>query len=275
MTIGMLIYLAFPETMNFQSNGRPDDASEPSWQATEDELPAFLKRKTLANRMWHGIASFKDQFAFLLDDWRLSALILPFILHMLVGTISGLLLQYLSKRYGLTFADATLLMTIKNGTLVLLLFAILPYVSTVCMQKYHLSGPRKDLYLVQGSLVLIAVGWTLVGLSPNIAAVTVSLAIASLGQGMPLLLRSFVTALVPSHHIARVYSLITIIDTVGIMVGSPMLAGLFKRGLSLGGSWIGLPFYFTALTALACLLLLLRIRLRKAEEGYSSGEEEP
>jgi hypothetical protein len=60
-----------------------------------------------------------------------------------------------------------------------------------------------------------------------------------------------------------------------MMVGSPLLAGLFKRGLALGGVWIGLPFYFTALVGVMFLLLLLVIRLRKCEEGYLSVGEEP
>ena len=114
----------------------------------------------------------------------------------------------------------------------------------------------------------------LVGLSPNIPTVAISLSIASLGMGFALLLRSFLTSLVEAHHIARVYSIISIVDTLGFMFGSPLLAGLFKRGLALGGGWVGLPFYFTGLAGFVFMLLLSCIQLRKGEDEHASAQED-
>lgn len=273
LIISTLAYLVCPETLDFQKDSTSTGEVRLSSLATEAATPSSTRNQTLTGRARHGLLKLKQASAFLLDDWRVPALILPFILQMLVGTIGQLLLQYLSKRYGLTFSNATLLMTIRSGVIVLLLFVILPYLSTLIMQKFQLSGPRKDLYLVRVSLGFIVVGWMLVGLSPNIPVVAISLAISALGQGFALLLRSFLTSLVPAHHIARVYSIVSIVDTAGMMVGSPLLAGLFKRGLALGGAWIGLPFYFTALVGSMFLLLLLVIRLRKCEEGHVSVDE--
>jgi MFS family permease len=273
--ISTLVYLMCPETIDFQKDSSSISEVHLTSLATDEATQTSTRNQTITGRTRHSLIKLKQASAFLLDDWRVPALILPFILHMLVGTIGALLLQYLSKRYGLTFSDATLLMTIRSGVIVLLLFVILPYLSTMIMQKFQLSGPRKDLYLVRVSLVFIVVGWMLVGFSPNIPVVAISLAISALGQGFPLLLRSFLTSLVPAHHIARVYSIVSIVDTAGMMVGSPLLAGLFKRGLALGGVWIGLPFYFTALVGVMFLLLLLVIRLQKCEEGYVSVGEEP
>ena len=274
MVLATLLYLACPETMDFQKDSSTANEIHLTSLATEDATQSSTRDQTFTGRARHSLIQLKEASSFLLDDWRVPALILPFILHMLVGTIGQLLLQYLSKRYGLTFSDATLLMTIRSGVIVLLLFVILPYLSTLIMQRYQLSGPRKDLYLVRASLGFIVVGWMLVGFSPNIPIVAVCLAISALGQGFMLLLRSFLTSLVPAHHIARVYSIVSIVDTGGLMVGSPLLAGLFKRGLALGGAWIGLPFYFTALVGLVFLLLMLVIRLRKCEEGQALNDED-
>ena len=188
---------------------------------------------------------------------------------MLLGANVHLVLQYLSKRYGLTLSKATLVMTIRNGVLVLLLFVVLPYVSTSIMRVFRLSAQRKDLYLARGSQVLMALGWTLVGLSPEIPFVAISLAIASLGQGAPLLLRSFLTSLVEAHHIARVFSIISIVDTLGMMFGSPLLAGLFKSGLALGGGWIGLVFFFLGFVLAFFALLMFVVGLRKGEDEYT------
>ena len=214
-------------------------------------------------------AKLKKMTSFLTDDWRIPVLITPFLVHMLLSISSQLLLQYLCKRYALTLSEATLVATIRNGVTVLLLFIILPYVSTFVLKHYHLSGQRKDLYLARGSQVLVTVGWTLVGLSPNIPAVIVSLSIASLGQGAALLLRSFLTSLLPTNHIAQVYTAISIIDTLGVMGGAPLLAELFKRGLALGGAWKGLPYYFFGLTAALFTVLMFIVGLRKGEEHYT------
>ena len=274
MGLSLVLYAFCPETLNFQKPLYSHHESVPSPSPSNTPFNAPLRPQTLAERAQHALAQFKQASSFVFDDWRVPATIAPFLLHMLVGTIGGLLLQYMSKRYGLTFADVTLLMTIRTGVIVLLLFIVLPYISTLIMRRYDLSGARKDLYLVRASLIFVVIGWILVGLSPNILTVSISIATASIGQGFPLLLRSFLTTLVPAHHIARVYSIVSIVDTLGIMIGSPLLAGMFKRGLALGGSWIGLPFYFTGLVGLMFLLLLCSVGLRKGEDGYASMAED-
>ena len=225
-----------PETLRFRQQPS-NSASDPVSPATEaastfagpalNHEPIYLR----LSRGWRERA--KNSVAFLIDDWRIPVLLMPFLVHMLLGMSGPLILQYLSKRYGLTFSTATLVLTIRNSVTALLLFVILPYVSTCIMHSFGLSPQRKDLYLTQISQAFVAVGWILVGLSPNIPLVAISLAINALGQGAPLLLRSFIASLVPTRHVARVFSVASVVDTLGIMVGSPLLADLFRRGLAL------------------------------------------
>lgn len=207
----------------------------------------------------------QNHLAFLTHDWRVPALIITFVGHMLIAASTQLLLQYVSKRYELTFSDATFLLTVLNAVRMLLLFIILPYISSLAIRMYSLSGQQKDLYLSRLSQAFIFIGYVLIGLSPNIPTVAVSMAIASLGQGAFLLLRSFLTSLVPAHHIAQVYGMISVVDTLGAMLGSPLLAVLFKRGMMMGGGWIGLPFYFLGFVSAAFLALMLAIGLRKSD----------
>ena len=167
-----------------------------------------------------------------------------------------------------------MIFTIRNAVVTGLLFFILPWTSTTIMRRYHLSAQRKDLYLMRVSMVFLAVGWTLVGLSPNIPFAAISLAIASMGQGAMLLLRSFLTGLVEKHHVARLYSVISVVDTAGSMVGSPLLAGLFQRGLHMGGLWIGLPFYFLGVMSALFTILQFVIGLKKGEEEECVLEDE-
>ncbi|KAI7319924.1 MFS general substrate transporter [Hortaea werneckii] len=280
MLICFLTFGIVPETLNYCQPAEHPSTSQPTSSSTEttrhskppssDTQPAHHSApSTATKRLLH---SLHTATAFLTHDSRIPLLILPFIGHSLIAQISQLLLQYTSKRYQLTFSQATLLTTILNAVKVLLLFALLPYASTLAMRHFRLSAQRKDLYLARASQGFVLVGWTLVGLSPNLTCVVISLVVAALGQSTYLLIRSFLTSLVPADQIARVYSIVSLVDTVGAMLGSPLLAGLFGRGLALGGGWVGLPFYFLGVISAGFAVLLFVVRLRKGEE--SDGDRE-
>ncbi|KAK3683070.1 hypothetical protein LTR37_020581, partial [Vermiconidia calcicola] len=274
MICATILCLFTPETLNFRGQSRSHEES-PATEAASAPPDFAPGRKPISPNvglLW--IKKVRSSTALLFDDWRVPVLIIPFLSHMLLGISGNLILQYLSKRYGLTFSEATLLATIRSAVVVVLLFLILPWISTRVMHVFHLSAQRKDLYLARSSQIFLAVGWILVGLSPNIPLVAISLVVFSLGQGAALLTRSFLTSLLPSHHIARVYSIISVVDTVGAMLGAPFLARLFKRGLALGGIWIGLPFYFTGMLAGLFVFLLFFVGLRKREQKPGSPEDE-
>ena len=275
MILSAILVILIPETLNFQQEAQiPPPYSEvvaqDLGQSPTDTLANSRPMAIVSTRSW--LAKLKRSASSLTKDYRIPILILPFLVHQLIGMNNPLLLQYLGKRYGLTFSKATLLMTIRSGVIVLLMFVILPYLSTAAHKRLGLSVQRKDLYLARMSQAFVAIGWILVGLSPNIPLVAISLAIGSLGQGATFLIRSFLTSLLPSHHIARVYSVISVVDTLGAMIGSPLLAGLFKRGLALGGGWVGLCYYFIGFLSVLVLSLLCTVGLRKGEDGYSPVE---
>ncbi|KFZ01039.1 hypothetical protein V500_00900, partial [Pseudogymnoascus sp. VKM F-4518 (FW-2643)] len=276
LVLAALLYMYIPETLDYQHLFSPTISHPPSPIVESSPAPPDL------NMTDHSISAgfgtrwtleIKGATVFLLNDWRVPALIIPFCGHMLIAAGGPLLLQYVSKRYALTFSKGTVLITIRNGMNVLLLIVILPYVSTLLMKGYGLSNQRKDLYLARVSQILVAVGWTLLAASPNWPTSVIGLTIASFGQGAMLLVRSFLTSLVPAHHIATIYSVISMWDAFGTMVGAPLLAGLYKHGMNLGGGWIGLPFYFIGLSSAFFACILFVVRLRKGEDSHAIGDE--
>ena len=171
----------------------------------------------------------------------------------------------------MTFAKATVLAAGYNGARVLMLFAVLPWITSFLTAKCKLCDQTKDLYLARASQVLVALGWVCVAASPQVWTLCVSLLAVALGSGAASLLRSFLTSLLPSHHVARTYSLIGIVDTLGCMLGYPLLTELFQKGLARGTGWVGLPFHFIG--ALSALLagILFMVRLRKGEHSRVYG----
>ncbi|KAH7371060.1 major facilitator superfamily domain-containing protein, partial [Pyrenochaeta sp. MPI-SDFR-AT-0127] len=238
MIIAIPLWLFIPETLNYghyrakiststiapRSPGSLD--STPTQPAADTNYSTFLIHKAQSIAL------------FLIKDWRVPALITPFVVHNLIATINKILLQFISKRYNITMSAGILVLTIRNGVTVLLLFVIFPYLSTVLVQAYPLSESKKDLYLARASQILVAAGWLGVAASPTVFFVTISLAGTSFVPCAALLIRSFIASLVPAHQIAEVYSIISVVDTIGTMAGAPLLAGLFKLGFKLGGAWI-------------------------------------
>lgn len=265
-----------PETLDYYDRGETPGQAEPSSNASEgaaslatDSLPRGIL--VTAPRPWQ--AKIRNSFAFLTSDWRVAALILCFLCHGFIGAAIQLLLQYVSKRYALTFSKATLVLMISNGFRTLLLLVILPFVSASTMRLLNLSSQEKDLYLSRASQALLIAGMACIGLSPNVPLLAVGLVVTALGQGAYLLLRSFLTTLVEAHHIARVYSIVGIMDTAGVMLAGAMLAGLFKVGLSLGGLWTALPYFFIAAVSSLFLVLMCAVKLREGEGDISEREE--
>lgn len=82
------------------------------------------------------------------------------------------------------------------------------------------------------------------------------------------------TSLLPKQRIGSAYSVITIVETLGSMLGSPCLATLFKDEIRLGGGWIGLPFHFIGVVYGLATLLLLFVGLRKGEADEVGSEQE-
>lgn len=257
--IAIGVFLLVPETKGFPEAGAAEHSLPPPSPQQQDpvsqvETPAISDDEAEeADQIWankhpilHELRSIVQFLSFLFHDWRVPLLLLPFTTHILVASINPLLLQYLSKRYALRTAQATLLTTVRTGAITLTMAFLLPALSRFLAQRRQgrLSSAYKDLYLARASELLFCLGWLGVALAQSWPLAAAALVVAAAGQGGILMARSVLTAWIPPARIARVYSLIGLIDTAGALVGFPLLAALFRRGLEGGGAWVGLPFFF-------------------------------
>jgi len=274
----LVVVLMVPETLNLRHpHGTPSSSHppSPSTEALPDPPDPSQEPKIISfDYPIRWVTGLRSASAFLWTDWRIPVLLFPFAVHMLMGMLTTLLLQYFSKRYDLTFSKATLLLTIRAGINFALMFAGLPFVTRFVTTRWQLCGQRKDLYLSRASFAINIAGYLMLGASPTIATTIVSLVVLSGGMGAAMFVRSFLTSLVPAHHVARLYSVISIVDTVGAMLGSPLLFALFNRGMSLGGMGIGLPFYFLSLASLTVLVLLCVVGMRKSDTAHEPVEQD-
>lgn len=268
--LGVIVALFMPETLGYNEPPKEDESTTTEREQTTDPLQSTDDNKN--NTQTH-ITTLRAAISFLWLDWRVPALVLTFLIHLAVADISSLQLQYVSTRYNLTFAEATTILTLRSVANILLLFLLLPFLAAYLTKTRGLCTQRTDLWMSRASMASWALGWLLFGLSPTLLSATAGMGITALGSGSFFLIRSLLTPLVPAHNVARLYSLISVVDTLGAMLGAPLLAALFNWGLRVGGYGVGMPFYFLGAVCAGITVLLCVVGLRKGEDGEERRED--
>ncbi|KAI4727157.1 MFS general substrate transporter [Aureobasidium sp. EXF-10728] len=263
--VGVPLSLWLPETLGYQqviNTGEERSDEEEAPPTSQNQVKSFLEQcyKPLV-----------ESTRYFLHDKRVAILIITFIPIMLTITVVPLLLQYASSRYNMTFASVTLLLTVRAGVTIFM-FLCMQSVIYRLLANAGMSGQKRDLFLARGSAALMLIGWTAIGFSPNAIFFTGSLMVATIGGGFPVYLRSFLTGLVEPNRVAELYTIIGVVDTLGLMVGGPLLAWLFERGMQLGGTLIGLPFVVLGLVYAVVMSFLLRIGHHKREMTEAGAE---
>lgn len=269
-SIGIAILFLIPETLGYKKTTIDSD-SESSSLGVEDSEPTTLinashvdpasDTETDNSPSWTWRESpfrrVPRSISFLVSDIRIFLIVAIFSVHMLFSN-RDILLQYISSRYQVNLAQATALVSIRSGLAFLLCVVVLPVANIYCRSRlFDGRAQRSDIFLARTSSIFLALGFLGIGLAPNLPLLVASLVVNSLSWGLWSLLRSLSTDLVrDAGHVARLNSFIGIVDTVGLMVGSPLLAALFTKGMELGGPWRGLPFVVCA-GAVAVLALIL------------------
>jgi hypothetical protein len=126
------------------------------------------------------------------------------------------------------------------------LVILVPAISTILLTSYHLSVMKKDKRIAQGSGVLLVVGCLVVFQATSSISMVLGLVLISVGDVFAIPVRSLATGLVDPTHLGVLYTVIEVMTQSGLFIGQPTLAGTFRWGLRLGGSWIGMPFLFAA-----------------------------
>lgn len=246
--------MVFPETIHFREGTQEQpqsSSSQPNYQTGESPSPpdfyspGGLKRwLSLQTRL----AEFLESSSFVFQSPHLVILVCSSMMHMIcLVSAPETVVYYASKRYNMSIAKANLLNTV-NAAVCIGVLLLLPFISTGLTRWVGISSQRKDLLIAQVSVTLFAIGWYIVGFASTLGMAVTGLVIYTLGSGFQGAVRSLAASYVEPHHQARLSSFIAIMMTVGNFVGSPLLAGSYSLGVSLGDPfWLGLPFFGLAL----------------------------
>ncbi|KAK3321784.1 general substrate transporter [Apodospora peruviana] len=231
----------------------------------------------------------KVSFALLKNRNVLLAMVNFFIQPALFTAYASTLAQYVSKYFGWTLAQTSYRLSPPLGLLHLVILLSLPRISSALTSpsgRFRLTTFSKDLLLTKISLLFLISGALMEGFSQEIVLFLVGLTVGTFGSANGPMCRAVTTAYVEPHHTSRLYALISMLETSGAVIGGPVLAWLFNVGLSKGGIWKGLPwFYVSGLVSIAFVAMLFVQRPRDKEPppgeeegsgdfGYQSAEEQ-
>ncbi|EEH05756.1 conserved hypothetical protein [Histoplasma capsulatum G186AR] len=278
--LGTLPALLLPETKGtFASGGEgtyelceppPEDNSAihlslSSEQPHSIDQPPFLSR----------LGRTASQFSFIVRDKHLMFLVSAFLVYRLSRGTAWLLIQYISKRYQWTLADANFLTSFKSILTIFLFLGVLPLASWYLTARRGAHHREKDLALAKASVILLVVGTLIMGLSPSIGLFIVGLVVQTLGIGFVFIVRSLATMMVRRDQTARLYTAIEILQSVGVAIASPTVTLFFNWGLDLGGGWVGLPWVVASGLFGVTAVLLWMYRLPSSPKQYTADNPIP
>ncbi|KAB5551178.1 putative MFS transporter [Coniochaeta sp. 2T2.1] len=230
LVLGTGLTFLLPETLPRQQLSRPppEDTASPPWHDTVRSELANLGQ-AVSWVLWR--------------DWRVALLLCTLFVTTLGRFAHEILLQYVTKRYGWSWAQASLLLSIRAFFTLALFTVLIPSASYVLVRRWSNSAPGTNLWLARASVMLLTVGALTIGLSTTSIVTMIGLGIFALGSGYNFLVRSLLASVVENDHIGMLYTVIGICETVGILVAGPLLAASFRTGMDWGGDiWLGLPY---------------------------------
>ncbi|KAH7016860.1 MFS transporter [Ilyonectria destructans] len=181
-----------------------------------------------------------------------------------------LIVQYASQRFEWSIARASLLITIKGVINLVCLLIVLPRLSLMLSRR--MSPAVKDLRIVQGSVLCLTLGATLMAFSARGGVFIAGVSVLALGWGFYSALRSLANALGRPSQIGLINTMIGFAQSIGSMVAGPALAAAFQRGTALKGVWSGLPYMVAATLFLTAGCLTLGIRIHRKQDAIEPEE---
>lgn len=253
----------------------PDHVSQTSKKRDEEQTQPLLSSPLLkAQADTPLLTSVIDRFGTLRTvlashPRNFTLMLICFLLASLASSDTKLLVQYISKRYGWTFASAGYLISGKAVVNFVLLTVVIPRVLKSASMT-ALSSDRINVRFADACFLVSILGAFAIAWAATIWILVPALFIYALGSALPI----FTLSLLKSPSITsahqddddegtspsddaetHIFSIVMLVKTLGSLIGAPLMAFSWVRGIGLGGVALGMPFFISsALYAVATLV---------------------
>lgn len=240
---GIFLALAFPETLHLRDLPEQKDSDE------DEVIELQPMDKTNPFGVKAQIRSFKDAFNFFRRDMNVALVNFSFMANRIGRQALNMLIRYASKRYHWKIQKAAYLVSFRAGTNLLALTVLVPVANLVLVKLVRLPAHYADLWLARGSIILTVVSFVIMGIAAYPALLYFGLIVFNCGTGYNAAMRSVSIHVVggqASPDIGRLFAVIAIVESIGVMFAGPILARIFEWGIDLGEPWIGVPYLGSA-----------------------------
>ncbi|KAF2030312.1 hypothetical protein EK21DRAFT_65893 [Setomelanomma holmii] len=182
-------------------------------------------------------------------------LLCSFFLTALASSDTKLLVQYISKRYEWTFAQAGYMLSAKAIVNFTLLAIVVPRIVkfSISSKAVHSSEVRLNVLGAQISILISVVGVVCVALAFKFWMMLVALMIYALGSALPVFTMSLVKSplIALAHSDIQDFSIVMLTKTLGSLVGTPFMTVLWVQAIRLGGVGLGLPYFVSGVSTVS------------------------
>ena len=170
------------------------------------------------------------------------------------------LLQYVPQRYHLRISTTALLQSLQACLSSLVLLFLLPLISSWLLTR-HYPPIRKDILFVRVGFLFHALAWLIIGFAPRLFVLVLGLVVSAFMAGAGGALRSAITTWVSPDEVGRLYSVLGVLECLGLMGAGPAVAGLYNVGLRTDEDiWLGLPWIVNGVAVLGIVCVLWALR---------------
>lgn len=282
-----MLLLAVPAVFFLESSSKSGHYSGPSSSRDADDQARpllsspVLKAQDANNNNASLLRSIAQRFGVLRSTVaghprNMTLLLISFVLTAIASSDTKLLVQYISKRYHWTFASTGYLLSAKAVVNFTLLTVVIPAILRSRQDRSRhvapeLASHRMNMHYANICLVLSIFGALAIALATQIWMLVPSLFLYALGSALPVFTLSLLKSpfIAPKRNEERgesvdpeshIFSIMMMVKTSGSLLGAPLMMVLWVRGISIGGSALGIPYFVSASCYLAAVLVLRSIR---------------
>lgn len=250
----------------------PNLQSDHIWNPSQPHVSSPVLKASLGySSLWSLTRERIQSFYIILSDYPKNFMLLlaSFLLTSLASSDTKLLVQYISKRYSWTFASAGYLLSGKAVVNFTLLAVIIP---RFLQRRSTRDADRFNLLYSRICLLVSVLGAGAIAFSATIWLLVPSLLAYALGSALPVFTMSLLKSpcMAPasstdgetaSPHDNIIFSIVMLVKTLGSLIGAPLMAFLWVRGIALGDMALGMPYFVSSACYIAAIAVFYGIRV--------------
>lgn len=168
-------------------------------------------------------------------------------------------------------------MTSVTSTATLVVMVILVPLASRHLLKTR-SAMGKDLVIARAGILSLAIGSVLVGLARTSEQFIAALVFYMTDSCYMPAIVSIIAAMAGVDSIQKdrtgsLYIVVVFMNNLGAIVAGPIVSSLLRVGMSLGGDWVGLPFFVEGSIQLITIAIVFSISERRYRNWQAQQEE--